>query len=232
VDFRQILSFLYPQVLEKINSPISGEIKVIEQFGKRRLEIGGMTQSGGIVKEIWEKGLREIRRYNDITRQRYKDTRMERVLVLGLGGGDVVRILISNIKYQISNINITGVEINPEIIRFGKKYFGLGRIKNLEIVIADAVRFVNQQFSRLTIQPFDLILVDLYQGREIPAGCQGERFLQSLKGLRGLKGLIVFNRLYSKDQRGQTDKFVQKCQEIFKEVETKKAVCNLMVFCR
>lgn len=219
-----ILSFFWPQVLEKVVSPISGEIKVIEQFGKRRLEIGGMTQSGGLVEKIWKKAIKEVSKVSKVPR-------VSRVLILGLGAGTVAKLLSLNTKYHMPYTKMIGVEIDPEVIRLGKKYFGLGEIENLEIVIADAIRFVNQQFSHLTIKPFDLILVDLYQGREVPKKCQSKKFLQSLKSLRSSRGLIIFNRLYSKDKRQETDQFVQQCQGIFDRVETKKALCNLMIFC-
>ena len=70
-----LLSFLWPKVLEKSFSPISGQIKVVEQFGKCSLEVGGITQSGGIVEKIWKKTIVSL----------FHCYIVERVLILGLG---------------------------------------------------------------------------------------------------------------------------------------------------
>jgi len=217
-----IFSFLWPQVLEKVYSPISGEIEVIEEFGKRRMEIGGLTQSGGIVEKIWKKALMKIRN---------SKFEIRNCLILGLGAGTAAK-MVSNFKFPTSEIRIVGVEIDPEVIRLGKKYFGLGEIRNLKIVIKDAKEYLHRPFNRLTGELFDLILVDLYQGRKIPEDCQSEKFLGSLKRLKEPKGQVIFNRLYSWEERAKTERFKEKCQQIFDEVRVKRVICNLMVFCR
>ena len=219
-----ILPFFWPRVLERVESPISGEIKIVEEFGKRRMEIGGITQSGGMVEKIWEKTAREIIKLSNY--------QIANCLILGLGAGTAAKI-ISNIQYPISNIKIAGVEIDPQIVNLGKKYFGLGEIPRLEIVIADTVRFINQlPIKQPAIKGFNLILVDIYQGRKIPPACETPAFLENLKKLKKTLGLIIFNRLYGKNEREETEKFLQKCRKIFTEVEAKNAICNKMIFCR
>lgn len=212
------LSFFWPQVLEKVVSPISGEIKVIEQFGERRLEVGGMTQSGGLVEKIWKEALTSC-----------QADQLSSCLILGLGGGTAAKIISSNCPAdQLSSCKLIGVEIDAKIIRLGKKYFGLGEIENLEIVIGDAVKYVSRESGG---GRFDLILVDLYQGREIPVKCQSMRFLENLGKIKTKNGLIIFNRLYSRDERQGADEFIKKCRRFFDSVKTSEAVCNLMVWC-
>ena len=218
-----IISFFRPQTLERSKSSFSGEIVVIEEFGKKRMEIGGMIQSGGIVEKIWGKTVKNV--------QMFKCSNVQRVLILGLGAGTVAKVVSSSCQaVQLSSCKLTGIEIDPEVIRLGKKYFGLGKIENLEIVVDDAARYVDERFKRF--KRFDLILVDLFQGREIPKNCQDKKFLKSLKKIKTDEGLIIFNRFYSKEKRNETDKFVQKCETVFNSVKTKKAICNLMVFCQ
>jgi len=112
----------------------------------------------------------------------------------------------------------------------------LGDIENLKIIISDAVDFVSQQLQQFEqlkhFEHFDLILIDLFQGREIPENCQDKKFLENLKKMKSSGGLIIFNRFYSKEKRDETDKFVQRCETVFSSVKTKKAICNLMVFCQ
>lgn len=219
------LSFFWPQILETVESPISGEVKVIEQFGKRRLEIGGMIQSGGIVERIWNKAL-----------SRCPAVCLSSCLILGLGAGTAIKILNESCRAVcLSSCKLIGVEIDPEIVRLGKKYFGLGEMgetRNLRIVISNAIDFINQQLNNRTIEQWTLILVDLYQGREIPKNCQTTKFLESLKKIKSKNGLIVFNRLYSRDEKRATGEFVKKCRQVFGSVKTSKAICNLIVLCR
>jgi spermidine synthase len=64
---------------------------------------------------------------------------MNQILILGVGGGSVIKTLVDEIKFKGS---ITGVEIDPEIINIANTYFKLDEIKNLTIVIDDAFEFV------------------------------------------------------------------------------------------
>lgn len=52
-----VLTKLLPKTLEKISSPINGEISVVEQFGKRKIVVGGLTQSGPMAEEVWGEGI-------------------------------------------------------------------------------------------------------------------------------------------------------------------------------
>lgn len=55
-----IFSFFFPQKLEEIESPINGKI-VVEKFrGKISVKVGGLSQSGGLVENLWTQVLRNI----------------------------------------------------------------------------------------------------------------------------------------------------------------------------
>lgn len=74
------------------------------------------------------------------------------VLVLGLGGGTVTRQL----RHLLPDANLTGVEIDTEIIRLARQYMALDR-QGLEIIEGDAYAFLAD-----THRTFDVIVDDVY----------------------------------------------------------------------
>ncbi len=81
------------------------------------------------------------------------DTPPRRVLVLGVGGGAVIRQL----QHFFPDIHIDAIELNPLHIQLGKKYFGLGG-KQLHLHLDDAVRWLHEYEG----ERFDLIIDDLF----------------------------------------------------------------------
>lgn len=210
--------FLGEEVLEKIYSPANGEISVVENlFGGKELRIGGVTQSGGLVEKLWKTTLSTIPS---------SGFQVTNCLILGLGCGTVARL----VNERWPEARITGVEIDPVVVEMGRKYFGLGEIKNLEIVIGDAIKVIREK-KEVRGKEFDLILVDLYLGKDYPKAAESKEFLQELKNILNKKGLVVINRLYyTPSFQKEAENFLLKVKEIFSKVETKKAVTNLLVF--
>lgn len=213
--------------LEEADSPINGRIRVWEDFGgSRRLMVGGLTQSGKRVERLWKRAFDGFKIY---------DSRFKNCLILGLGGGSVV--LLINRLY--SDAKVVGVEIDPEMIRLGQKYFGLDKVKNLKIEIADAIKFINHKSSIIskaccfTINhQFDLVLVDLYLGSKVPEGADSFKFLQNIRKLLKKDGIVIFNRLYYGGKREKTDKFEQKLTRFFDDIEAKKIDGNKLFLCQ
>lgn len=80
-----------------------------------------------------------------------------RVLLLGVGMGNTFNLILR----RFSNARITGVEWEPALIETGRRLNILHDNPRITIVIGDAVKIVP------TLQgPFDLILVDLFNGTE------------------------------------------------------------------
>ncbi len=208
--------FLGAEVLEKIRSPINGEIIVSEDlFGRREMVIGRVAQSGGLAGRLWKSAIK------DFFDTKYKK---QNTLILGLGCGSVAKIMAA--KFPKSQI--TGIEIDPMVLEMGKKYFGLGEIPNLKIMVGDAINLV--QSTKCRAQSFDLIIVDLYLGQEFPKEAESEDFLRRLGSLAAKDGLILFNRLYyNRQHRKMTNQLVKKLRTIFPQIETKKRYTNLLI---
>src|SRR5689334_14469212 len=106
------------KILEERKSKFNGNLRVINTWGMGTcIQADGLTQSGGIVETIWKATLRKI-----------KDEQIKSVLILGLGGGTVAKLVHKNWP----KAKIIGVDIDPIIIELGKKYLGLND-KNINI---------------------------------------------------------------------------------------------------
>jgi spermidine synthase len=194
------------KILEERKSKYNGDLRVVRSLGLGTyIQADGLTQSGGIVETFWNQTLRKIKKSKH---------QINNVLVLGLGGGSVVKL----IKKYWSEAEITGVDIDPEIVELGKKYLGLNE-DDLEIKIGDAVKFTGKKY--------DLVIVDLYNGYEFPKKFEEESFLKSLTK----NNLVVINRLYFGDKRPLAVKFGLKLQKIFRRVEYYYPEANLMFIC-
>lgn len=214
-----MLNWFFPKTIEIINSSINGQIKVVKLFGNISLSVDGLTQSGGLLKNIWESGLKQL---NNLTMKQCNN-----VLVLGVGGGTIIQL----INKYFSTAKITGIEIDPIMIKLGKKYFGLNEYSNLRIITADAIKWVNNNHSDLPSNRYDLIITDLYKGRDIPKELNSEIFLKNLKDLLNKNGLIIFNRLRNHDNKTEIEDFIFKLRNIYTKVFISKPLVNYLIFC-
>ena len=217
------LNLLFPKIIEEVKSPINGLIKVQQFFKRPRIIAGNLLQSGGLVEEIWQKAIKKINNQSLV---------INHCLILGFGGGSAATL----INQSFPKAEIVGVEIDKEMIQLGKKYFGLEKIKNLKIIQDDAIKVVKTSPRRVNAllggedTKFNLVLVDLYLGDQIPEKSESKIFLRNLKRLISPKGIIIFNRLFYKKHKQKTEKFIKKLDKFFSRIELLRAFSNLLVF--
>lgn len=139
---------------------------------------------------------------------------VQKILVLGVGGGTVIKLLAT--KYP--EAQITGVDIDQTIINIAKTYFELSELQrlsfrtafdagrnplhkeisrfanaSLEMTNADALKFLPQEIKAQRC--YDLVVVDLFSGREIPAFVSTHKFIQNIKHVLRPHGQFVINYL-------------------------------------
>ena len=78
---------------------------------------------------------------------------------------------------------------------------------------------------------YDLVLVDLYIGREFPKKFEKKEFLLSVKKLIREDGRVIFNRLYYGEKRSEAVRFGNKLHKVFKKVELFYPEANMMFLC-
>jgi spermidine synthase len=135
--------------------------------------------SYGSLQRILRRGLQSI----DF--QNIKD--FDSILVLGIAGGSVIKTLVDEINFEGE---ITGVEIDPEIITLANKYFNLNQIQNLTIIIDDAGKFVQK-----TDNTFDLIIIDIFQDNSMPEFLFEPEFIKNINSLLNVGGYLLFNTM-------------------------------------
>lgn len=204
----QFKSFFIPKIVFKTNSKINGEIRVVEQFGKRTILVGGLQQSGDLVEMLWEKAIKKVTSY---------ELKVTRVLILGLGGGSAAKV----VQKYFPHARITGVELDPAMVEIGKKYFHLNS-NNITVSVADAFEFV----KRAKKGSFDLILVDLYIGKSTPAFLESDDFLHAIEKILTSDGFVIFNRLRGKKKEKELVDFKIKLESMFDSVLVVKPLIN------
>jgi spermidine synthase len=114
-----------------------------------------------------------------------------RVLIVGLGGGAMVRFL----THHEPQVRIDAVEIDPAVVRVADQYFGVRSGGNVRVHIADAVAFVESTTDR-----YDLILMDAFlrpssdtDTTGVPTRLKTLAFLGRLKQALAPGGVVAFN---------------------------------------
>lgn len=195
---KKIFSYLIPIKIYQTKSSLSKSIEVTWANGELVLDSENANYSYGSLQRILRIGLKNIG-YEKIAA-------MERILVLGVAGGSVIKTLVDEINYKGK---ITGVEIDSDIIRIANKYFDLDKIPQLDIVIEDAFEFVLKTKSK-----YDLIIIDIFQDTTMPNFLFETYFINRICFLLRSRGFILFNTMIlNETQNIRNQKYVSEFYE-------------------
>lgn len=192
------------KILYQTSSPISGEIKVLQIGHTKRMLIGGMTQSVFGSKsemKVW----RSIPPKGSISS----------CLILGLGAGT----LIPELRKKHPTIKIVGYENDSVVLEVAKRYFGLDH--RVEARLIDAKKDWPHE-------NFDLIIDDLFQGRQVPSFVSSKEFLTKVQSHLNPGGLAVFNYITKFKSQDEINTLEKNLREVFKDYSTKKIRINTL----
>lgn len=175
-SLQKMNSYLFPVPIFKTSSKFNKVIEVSLENGKLVLNSKNANYSYGSLFAIFKKSFEVFR----ISFENKKN-----VLMLGLGGGSVVKYLAS----EFSHLNIDSVELDPVIIEVANEYFGLDEFKNITTICDDANEFVKTNTKK-----YDLILIDLFIDTEPPPFCFEDAFIKNISMLCSKKGQVLFNQ--------------------------------------
>lgn len=117
--------------------------------------------------------------------------RPQRVLMVGLGGGSMVRF----VQHHEPEVKLDVVEIDPEVVRLAAEYFGARSSKNVNVITADGAEYL-----RKTPHTYDVIYMDAFlkpsTGTDtvgVPRHLKTAEFYQQAKQKVARDGVMMFN---------------------------------------
>ena len=118
-----------------------------------------------------------------------------RILVLGLGGGTVIRQL----RHFLPAVRITAVDIDPGMIDLARRYMALDEL-DIEVVTGDAYAYCERTASQ-----FDVVMDDVYlgQARDVarPETFDG-RMMERLAARTARNGIVLANLVTGSGHKG------------------------------
>ncbi len=179
--YRYWLSYLWEQSLEVTESEYNAYLEVCLIHGRFQLVAEDAIYSFG----DYYLNFRKVFEVFDFDRLPADAS----VLVLGLGLGSIPELLE---RYLGLDYTYVAVEIDPVIIGLASTYSLPALCSPIEVVEADAVRFLEADDRR-----FDLICVDVFQDATVPAHLDGTGFVQLLQDTLNPGGALIYNRIAS-----------------------------------
>jgi spermidine synthase len=168
-----LLSYIYP-ITKKVKSKFNGTLEITWHNGKKHLNTKNANYSYGSLQDILKFGLEKIQLKS-----------VHSVLLLGLGGGSVIKTLRNDFNFDK---HITAIDIDPVIIDIAKEEFELQNAKNLNIICEDALSFMTKN-----TKTFDLIIIDLFIDTAMPEQFLNLPFWTAILTAKSTNGNIIFN---------------------------------------
>ena len=156
-------------------SDYNDTINLVKKNGAYSIIVDKFEESGIEIEALWE----EV--FNKFEQQ----ISLSNVLILGFGAGSIMKTFRK--KYPLSKI--TGIEIDPEMIRIANDYFP-ENMKDVNVIITDAVSYINNLEDKVM---YDLIVVDCYLGGTLFTGISNMQFLLKLKKIARR---VLFNQVF------------------------------------
>ena len=178
--------------VDRRTSPISGVITIWDLGRERRMvfgdDVSAVTQSAIFTRGSWTQLRREYWGQALTLPTALPDR--PRVLVLGLGGGTMVRMVHQAMRPAV----VTVVELDPVVADVARDHMGLAQLPDLDVRIGD----VRDLLPILADEaPYDLVIEDVYYGG-VPDGDHDHvvAFVESVRALVAPQGWLVLNRWF------------------------------------
>ena len=110
----------------------------------------------------------------------------QRTLVIGLGGGSVVKRMWRD--YPEMTLDV--VELDPEVVEIARTFFALPEDDRVRVIVGDGRGFV-----RLAEDSYDIVIVDAFDGDHVPRSLLTEEFMREVRDRLADGGVVAWNVL-------------------------------------
>ena len=131
-----------------------------------------------------------------------------RVLVVGLGGGSLPMFL----RKHYPDAVIDAAEIDPGVVDVAKQFFGYREDERTRAHVGDG-----RQFIENVRQPYDIIFLDAFGARSVPAHLTTQEFMLAVRRALAPGGVVVSN-VWRPSANPLYDSMVRTHQEVFDEL--------------
>lgn len=144
-----------------------------------------------------------------------------RVLVVGLGGGTLPMFL----RHYYPNATIDAVDIDPDVVRVAKEYFGFKEDVRMRGIVGDGRAFIEK-----TREPYDILFLDAFGSDSVPPTLTTQEFLQAVRRAVRPDGVVVGN-VWGRESNRLYDSMIRTYQEVFDDlyILTVRGAGNMIV---
>lgn len=198
----KILSYLTDVQVDAASTALNPALNLSLRKGRYYLTTTNAVYSFGDLYDNFSKTFQKI----DLDKHKFNN-----ILVLGFAMGSVPYMLE---KVFGQKFKCTGVELDPKIVEWAKRYTIPALSNRVELVHADAMDFLRENQEK-----FDLIVVDLFLDDLVPEQFETSYFLEKIAHSLSQYGLLLFNRLSDTPAAMSLTQgfFVEKFKTVFPE---------------
>ena len=206
--------WIFPKTLAKFHTPTNHDIAVIEKNGKLSLLVNGIEQTGTYVDVLFRRSLNILLSWHP--------SPVLHILVIGVGGGSVIRQLHK--AYPLAHI--IAVDIDKTIIDIAKTYFQIPSEDYCKFIVSDARTYI----AGANNGKFDLIIIDIYIGNDVPQFVSEKAFLRNVSLKLKPKGRFLMNYFSFEGQPKKAEQLRILLTHIYKHVEVRNILRNKVFF--
>lgn len=133
---------------------------------------------------------------------------VKRIMIVGLGGGTMPMFL----RHYYPNAAIDVVDIDPDVVKVAREYFGFREDANLRAHVGDGRKFVESAREQ-----YDVIFLDAFGTRNVPPHLTTIEFLRAVKRSVRPNGVVIGN-IWGRASNPLYDSMVRTYQEVFEEL--------------
>jgi spermidine synthase len=172
---QKLRSYFYPVLIEKTSSDHNAVLDLYYYCGHWQLATADALYSDGVYYRPLLTAFKAIKN---------KLPQVKSVLVLGTGLGSAVQILHQKGLHPAYTL----VELDEQVLRLALELMPAAANKSITPVCADAQYFLQQDAHQ-----YDLLIVDIFNGRKVPEFVLSRVFIDQCRQHLAPQGILILN---------------------------------------